>query len=256
MARLSITPVKSMQLQHPAGVRLERFGVAEDRRFYVVDADGRLLSGPAHDRLFPVKAEYDPSAERLALRFPGGGTVEGEVAAVTGPTVGTSFWGRPVAGREVAGPWAMALSDHVGSPVRLVRTDRPGQAVDSHAVSIFSTASAEELDRQAGRSDRPLDRRRWRMLVEVAGSAAHEEDGWIGRRVRIGEATVEVIRTDPRCRITTLDPDTGFREFDTLKVIAAYRGADPEGGLPFGVYAEVVEPGAVRVGDPVHPLPS
>ncbi len=201
MARLSITPVKSMQLQHPAGVRLEPFGVAEDRRFYVVDADGRLLSGPAHDRLFPVKAEYDPSAERLALRFPG------------------------------------------------------GQAVDSHAVSIFSTASAEELDRQAGRSDRPLDRRRWRMLVEVAGSAAHEEDGWVGRRVRIGEATVEVIRTDPRCRITTLDPDTGFREFDTLKVIAAYRGADPEGGLPFGVYAEVVEPGAVRVGDPVHPLP-
>ena len=66
---------------------------------------------------------------------------------------------------------------------------------------------------------------------------------------------VEVIRTDPRCRITTLDPDTGRKEFDTLKVIAAYRGTDPEGGLPFGVYAEVIEPGAVRVGDPVRPLP-
>ncbi len=255
MVRLSITPVKSMQLQHPAAIRLERFGVAEDRRFYVADGDGRLLSGARHDRLFPVKAEYDPEAERLTLRFPDGGVVEGEVGAVTGHAVRTSFWGRPVTGHEVPGPWTSALSQHVGNPVRLVRTDRPGQAVDSHAVSIFSTASAEELDRQAGRSDRPLDRRRWRMLIEVAGSVAHEEDEWVGARVRIGEATVEVIRTDPRCRITTLDPDTGHKEFDTLKVIAAYRGTDPEGGLPFGVYAQVIEPGAVRVGDPVRPLP-
>jgi MOSC domain-containing protein len=170
VARLSITPVKSMQLQHPACVRLERFGVAEDRRFYVADGEGRLLSGSPHDRLFPVKAEYDPGAERLTLRFPGGGVVEGEVGVVTGLAVNTSFWGRPVAGHEVAGPWTAALSEHVGSAVRLVRADRPGQAVDSHAVSIFSTASAEELDRQAGRSDRPLDRRRWRMLAEVTGA--------------------------------------------------------------------------------------
>ncbi len=244
-----------MRLQHPTAVRLERFGVAADRRFYVADGEGRLLSGPPHDRLFAVKAEYDPEGERVTLRFPDGNVVEGEVGTVMGHAVRTSFWGRPVTGHEVAGPWATTLSDHVGSPVRLVRTDRPGQAVDSHAASIFSTASAEELDRQAGRSDRPLDRRRWRMLVEVAGSLAHEEDGWIGRRVRVGEATVEVIRTDPRCRITTLDPDTGRKEFDTLKVIAAYRGTDPEGGLPFGVYAEVIEPGVVRVGDPVEPLP-
>lgn len=255
MARLSITPVKSMQLQHPAGIRLDRHGVAEDRRFYVADGDGRLLSGRPHDRLFPVKAEYDPEGERLTLRFPDGNVVEGEVGAVTGPVVRTSFWGRPVTGHELAGPWTTALSKYVGNPVRLVRADRPGQAVDSHAVSIFSTASAEELDRQAGRSDRPLDRRRWRMLVEVTGCRAHEEDEWVGGRVRIGEATVEVIRTDPRCRITTLDPDTGRKEFDTLKVIAVYRGTDPEGGLPFGVYAEVIEPGAVRVGDPVRPLP-
>ena len=59
----------------------------------------------------------------------------------------------------------------------------------------------------------------------------------------------------PRCVVTTLDPDTGLRDFPTLKVIRDYRGINAEQQLEFGVYAEVVEPGEVSVGDPVEPLP-
>jgi uncharacterized protein YcbX len=119
---------------------------------------------------------------------------------------------------------------------------------------MFSSASAEELDRHAGREGRPLDRRRWRMLIEIEGCVAHEEDSWIGRDVRVGDAVVRVVRTDPRCVITTRDPDTGQKEFDTLKVLAAYRGPDRDGELPFGVYADVVEPGPVALGDAVEPV--
>jgi uncharacterized protein YcbX len=55
--------------------------------------------------------------------------------------------------------------------------------------------------------------------------------------------------------VTTLDPDTGLRDFPTLRVIRDYRGINEEQQLEFGVYADVVEPGQVRVGDPVEPLP-
>lgn len=241
-----------MQLQQPDEIRLERFGVAENRRFYVSDREGRLLSGPPHDRLIPLEPSYDPAKERLRLRFPGGGVVEGDVGTVSGPMISSSFWGRLVTGHEVeGGPWSEALSEHVGERVRLVRTDEPGEGIDSHAVSLFSSASAEELDRRAGRSDRPHDRRRWRMLIEVQGCGPHEEDEWIGGRVRVGEAVIDVIRTDPRCRITTLDPDTGQKDFDTLRVIAGYRNEAHE--LPFGVYADVAEPGTIRLGDQVDP---
>ncbi len=58
----------------------------------------------------------------------------------------------------------------------------------------------------------------------------------------------------PRCVITTLDPATGHRDFPTLHVIRRYRGVSADGDLPFGVYADVLEPGTVRVGDPVRPL--
>jgi uncharacterized protein YcbX len=54
--------------------------------------------------------------------------------------------------------------------------------------------------------------------------------------------------------VTTLDPDTGLRDVPTLKVIKNYRGINAEQQLQFGVYAEVVEPGEVSVGDPVEPI--
>ena len=59
----------------------------------------------------------------------------------------------------------------------------------------------------------------------------------------------------PRCAFTTKDPDTGEKDWNTLTQIAKYRRRiGGRGGLPFGMYARVVTPGVVRVGDQVTPL--
>ena len=92
------------------------------------------------------------------------------------------------------------------------------------------------------------------MLVHIAGTRPHEEDEWLGRRVRIGETVVEVTKQDARCRMTTRNPDTGVRDFDTLRAIKEYRGVRNGKSIDFGVYADVVQPGVIRVGDPVEPL--
>jgi uncharacterized protein YcbX len=242
-----------MRLQDVDRISLEPFGVAENRRFYLADPEGRMLNAVRHGALLAVVPAYDPRGERLTLAFPDGTSVEGDAATV-GEPVRSSFYGRPVEGRAVEGPWEDALSSYLGVSARLVRTDRPGEGIDSHAASMFSAASAEELDRRAGRDGSPLDRRRWRMLMEVAGCEPHEEDSWVGRQVRVDRAVVQVVRTDPRCVITTRHPDTGGKEFDTLRALATYRRADAQGDLPFGVYADVSEPGEVAVGGSVEPL--
>jgi uncharacterized protein YcbX len=93
------------------------------------------------------------------------------------------------------------------------------------------------------------------MNFGVAGLEAHEEDAWIGRRVRIGEAVVVPQGNVGRCAITTQNPDTGVPDFDTLRTIRSYRAdtANEKGNrhVPFGVYGEVVEPGKVTLGDTV-----
>lgn len=249
VSRLAVAPVKGLALTHPDEVEVTPRGVPQDRRFYLVEESGKLVSGTKDSPLFSVQARTDATASTLTLVFADGRELAGEVELAEPET--TTFFGRPVAGRVVRGPWSTALSELVGRPLRLLRAEDGGGGFDAFPVSLLSEASLEELARQSG--DGPVDGRRFRMLVHVAGTEPHEEDEWLGRRVRLGEALVEVTERDPRCRMTTRNPDTGVRDWDSLKAIKGYRGV-VEDGINFGVYANVIEPGRVRVGDPVEPV--
>jgi MOSC domain-containing protein len=249
LARISTTPVKSLLLHHPDELELEHFGVARDRRFYLIREDGRLLAGLHHGPLALVRAKWEPEPDRLTLTFPDGLVVEGEVE-LADPVV-TDFWGHRVEGRVVAGPWGEALGGFAGRAVRLVKADVPAGAIDAEPLTLVSSESVAELARQVGVDQ--VDSRRFRMLLEIEGCAPHEEDTWFGRHVRIGETVIEIGGPVPRCATTTRDPSTGQRDLDTLREIAAYRGRRGGKDIDFGVYAQVVRPGRVRVGDAVEP---
>jgi uncharacterized protein YcbX len=244
--------VKGLALVEVDELVLARRGVAENRRFYLVDADGQRYGLKRDGRLGLVRPAWDAARRRLELAFPDGSVVAGEVD-VDGE-VTTQFVGRAVTGRVVRGPWSEALSEYAGRPLQLVRTEI-GIAVDRDRgpVSMLSEASLEELRRRAGREER-VDPRRFRMLIGVGGVRAHEEDEWIGRRVQVGEAVVVLREQVARCAITTQNPKTGRPDFDTLREIKAYRGLRDRKLIDFGVYGEVAEPGRVRLGDPVEPL--
>jgi hypothetical protein len=202
--------------------------------------------------LFRVAATVQ--REVMTVHLPDGSAVAGEISL--GRAVETNFFGRPVHGHVVDGPWAGALSEIAGLPLTLVRADERGAGLDrgvQAAASLVSTAALDALAEAAG-VDGLVDGRRFRMTIGVSGVAAHEEDGWLGRRIAVGEAVVVPRGNVGRCRVTTLDPETGERDLETLDVIADYR-ADVETTepLPFGVWCEVEAPGRIAVGDPVTP---
>ena len=184
-----------------------------DRRFYLVDPDGRLVNNKTCGELMQVRPGVSPDADRLTLAFPSGETVGGDVEL--GAAVETSFYGRPVTGRYVDGPWSDAISEHAGRPLRLVRTDEPGAAIDRvHVVSLISDGSLAALARRAGIEH--VDGRRFRMTVELEGCEEHEEDSWIGGEVEVGEARIRVTGPVGRCVVTSRNPDTGESDLDTL----------------------------------------
>lgn len=253
VSRLSTTPVRSFALHHPDSIELGPHGVADDRRFSFHTADMRLFDAVKHGPLVQLKVELEREngSERLAMTLPGGEVIADEVRL--DEPMHLEFHSRRFTARRVIGPWADAVSAWAGRPLQLYRSERLEDERDRNDVSIVSRASLEEFERQ-GNEGRPLDSRRFRMLIEVAGAERpHQEDEWLGREVRIGEAVVRGTRFDPRCVITTQDPDTGARDFPTLHVIRRYRGVREGNVLPFGIYAEVVRPGRVSVGDPIAP---
>src|SRR5918912_562966 len=179
---LTVAPVKGLALVEVEELALARDGVAENRRFYLVDETGRRYGLLRDGRLALVRPAYDAARERLELAFPDGSVVAGAVEL--DGEVTTDFFGRPVEGRLVRGPWSEALSAHVGRPVRLVQTAEPGAGVDRGgrrgSVTMLSEASLEELRRPAGRDER-VDPRRFRMLIGIGGGPAHEGDEWVRR---------------------------------------------------------------------------
>ena len=249
VAAIYLSPVKSLALVSREAVTLGPAGIAEDRRFHLIDGRGRLLTQRQLGRLALVSAAYDPAGEELRLSFPDGRAAAGVVAL--GERVLTTIWGRRTPGAVVAGPWGEALSEFCGGPVRLVKTEAPGAAFDEYPVSLLSQASVDFLTGLT-RGQVEFHARRFRPNFLLAGGAPHQEDGWLGGLARLGPtAQVRLTAPDPRCAITAVNPDTGQRDFNTPGLLQAYR---PAAGAPcFGIYGAVETGGVVSVGDRALP---
>jgi uncharacterized protein len=257
VARLSYTPVRALGLLHPDHLDLTEMGVLNDRRFYLVDEHGRLVDRLLAGSLVRVHARTNDDATWLRMTFPDGSVIGGDVQL--GERVQTDIYNRLAIGHVVGGPWAAALEPFAHRRVLLVRCDKPGgtriragEALPRNQVSLVTDGSLRELAGHLGVDE--VDGRRFRMLIELEGATAHEEDSWIGRDVAIGSAVLTITKPDARCAITTQDPDTGERDLDTLRTILRYRGFradDPERKIDFGVLGEVRTPGRISLGDEI-----
>ena len=252
VAWISLTPVKATALRLVDEVEVLEGGLENDRRFYFITEAGRLLNNKDCGPLQLVQSDYDERADVLTLRLPDGTDVIDSVDR--GDELATLFHSRARAARLVRGPWAEAVSSLVGRPVRLVEPrDGAADRGRAGAATLLGTASLRALAASLGTDH--VDERRFRMNFGVDGLDAHGEDGWLGRRVAIGAAVVVPRGNVGRCVVTTQSPETGQTDLDTLKALAAYRGhLEATEPLPFGTHAAVVEPGRVRVGDPVRSL--
>lgn len=240
--------VKSLALQPRHSVTVGRSGIAEDRRFHLIDGRGGLLTQRQRPQLARVSSTYDAESEQLTISFPDGLELSGLVELAE--PVRTPVWGRLVSGQVAAGDWNDALSRFCGGPVRLVKTDAVGLSFDEYPLSLLSQASIDLLGQKAG-GVKEFEARRFRPNFLLDDCTPHEEDFWLGGVIAIGpELRLRLVAPDPRCAITTVDPDTGQRDYDTPRLLLSYR---PSVRAPyFGVYGVVETPGAVSVGDVVE----
>jgi uncharacterized protein YcbX len=249
---LATTVVKGTRLRPVSEIALESGGAPGDRRFYLIDERGRMVNGKQLGGLSAVVADYAADEHALTLTLPDGSIVRDRIEA--GEELTTRFYSRPRRSRLIGGPWASALSDYLGQSLRLVESLGSVDRGARGAASLISRASLDRLAQAAGEPG--VDVRRFRMLIEIDGVAAHAEDDWVGRRVTVGAARVVFHGHVGRCLVTSRDPDTGEINLPTLDILRDYRSElDTTEPLPFGIYGEVIVPGRIRIGDPVVPMP-
>ena len=265
MARLQdifVYPLKSAAALAQASARVAPRGLAGDRRWLVVDADGVFQTGRQLPALVTIRAT--PVAGGLRLAGPGQRDL---LLASPGPDADrmpVRVWKDPVDAVR-AGPDADDwLTRALGRPLRLVHMDAAsrravdpayGQAgdqvsfADGYPLLAISQAA---LDRLNERLPRPVPMLRFRPNLVLAGVAAHAEDGW--RRLRIGAVEFAAVKPCTRCVFTTVDHRTGAidRDGEPLQTLKTYRRG--ERGITFGMHLIPRGNGVVATGDPITVL--
>ncbi|GAB4389376.1 MOSC domain-containing protein [Albidovulum sp.] len=247
VASLQRHPLKSHGREALAAVTLTRGqGIAWDRHWAVAHEAARIVEGewaPCQNfsrgskapALMAIEARLDEARAELTLSHPARPdlTFRPDAAEDLGRFLD---WVRPLCPADRA------------QPVRIHSVPGRGMTdTDYPSVSIISLASNRALGEHLGVDLSPL---RWRANIWLEGLAPWQERGWVGRRLRIGTAVLEIVEPKVRCLATTANPRTGQRDADTLRALRALHGDQD-----FGLYARVLEGGTVELGDGAELVP-
>jgi hypothetical protein len=189
-----------------------------------------FLRGVAGAQLMAIRGTLDVSGRRVTLTHPTAGSI-----TLSPDTEGAALveWLRPL--------WPTDRP----APARVVHV--PGQAMTDTPepyVAVLNLASQADLGRRMGTA---LSVHRWRGNLWLDGLDAWAEWDLLGRTLRIGDAELQLRERITRCKATTVNPDTGQSDADTLGALNTSFGHQD-----FGVYAVVTRSGAISCGDRVE----
>lgn len=210
VAELWRYPVKSLRGEQLEETELLASGVPGDRLVHLRAADRRIVTSRTRPALLGLAGTLGPDGV---------------------PHIDGEPWNAAISRAKVldaAGPGAeLVLS--VGS-----------ERFDVLPLSIVTDGAVSALG---------VDRRRLRPNIVIGDVEGLTERGWPGRYIRIGGATIALVKLRARCVMTTFDPDTLEQDHGVLRRIV--REFDGTTALD----AFVVEPGHVRIGDSVELVP-
>lgn len=262
---LRIYPIKSIAGNFVESATVEARGLVGDRRWMLVDDEGRFITQREHGALALISAQ--PAGQGVdcwMVGAPGQPALPLTPAQATADTVLVRIWSDTVTARLAESGINEWFSRYLGFSVRAVYMDaqicRPvepeyAQAddtvsfADGYPLLLTNTASLAELN---GRLSRQIDMRRFRPNVLISGAEAFAEDHW--RRIVIGDIEFDVAKACSRCVLTTRDPDTGELDpnRDPLRTLSSYRRAP--GGVMFGQNLIPRGVGMLSVGMPIRVL--
>jgi uncharacterized protein YcbX len=271
-------PVKSMAGEQREAVTLDCRGIPGDRGWAIFDEERkgvtgakRLPSARACQARYVTEPTIEDASPEVQVTLPDGRAFA--TSAADANTNISEFFGRPVSflplgplGSEsaprltlqgeseetVRALHALApgepLPDYSELPPERLRALRQGNFFDAFPLHLLTRTSLRTLASITPGSRWDPRRFRMNMLIDCASPERFPEQSWVGRRLRVGSAVIEVMMGCPRCVVVTQPVDDLPQDRDIMRTLVL------ETHHLAGVYANVVEPGIAQVGDQVELL--
>jgi hypothetical protein len=193
----------------------------------------RFLMLMRNERLATLDTQYDDATHMLTIRGEGRKLARGDLATKEGRLAIEAFFRRFMPKELNGAPKVLEADGHSFSDV------------SAKVVSIINLASVAAIETMVGQPVHPL---RFRANLYVEGWPAWSELDWVGQEIAIGDARVKVTKRIMRCAATNVDPEIGIRDLQIpATLMRTFQHAD------CGIYARVIEGGAIRPGDAISP---
>lgn len=262
-------PIKSLAGIACSELTMGDRGAAGDRRWMLVDENGRFITQREHPMLCLLDVTRSDEGYRISCRESNAPLTEIQLPTtlVSGTEVRVEVWSDTVLALEASHEINRFFSEATSMRCRLVympeyshrHTDAfyagPGvlnSFSDGYPLLLLGTASLDELnDRLINAHEPAVGWDRFRPNIVAETQEAHCEDAWAA--FKIGSVTARGVKLCSRCVFTTINQSDGSKSKEPLKTLAAYRNMG--GKIMFGQNI-IAEKGVIRVGDAIEVIAS
>jgi hypothetical protein len=257
VSNLTYYPIKACRGFDVPETRVERMGLADDRRMMVVTPEGGFLTQREHPKLALITPTLNGGS--VTLSAPNFDSLQVELRKSGTSTLVDIWSSKDVSAIDQGNDAAKWLSSWLGVDVRLVHVDErfkrklnPDYAVsaedhtgfaDGYPILVISEESLSDLNSRLDAS-RQVPMNRFRPNLVVKGCEPFAEDRW--KRIRVGGIEMVVVKPCPRCVVTTIDKETLQKNKEPLKTLNTYR--KQQGGAMFGMNVIPLGESEIKVG--------
>lgn len=243
---------------------VEDRGLRYDRRWMLVDAQGKFLTQRQHAQmaLLQVSLQQEGLLVRHRQETITPLSIPFEASAPSQDKVEVRVWDDTVLAEEVSAEANAWFTEALGMHARLVRMPEqslrqvdPRYATQGEIVSFadgypFLIIGQASLDDLNSRLERPVPMDRFRPNFVFRGGVPFEEDTWVD--FTIGGQPFKGVKPCARCILTTVDQETAVKSPEPLRTLATYRQQNNK--VMFGQNLLHSATGTLRVGDAVEVL--
>ena len=264
LSEIYIYPIKSL-----GGIRLDATnittrGLENDRRFMLVDENGRFLSQREYTQLAIFKTEIEGEYLKITHKKDGQTIKVNLSPSSQSIPIQVTIWDDETTAIEVSQEASNWFTQALGIPTRLVYMHEESQRKvesnyaltgdeitsfsDGYPILIIGQSSLDDLN---NRLENPVNINRFRPNLVFTDGEPFEEDAW--HEFTVGDVRFFGVKPCARCIMTTIDQETGEKKGkEPLLTLNKYRKAGNR--ILFGQNVLISQLGTVSIGDDVTVL--